>query len=108
MSKHFDWVELTARPLKDGLHESGYRFLRTTGGHHNADSVEMHEWADHAVFYGGVNIDVTRDGTFRVMPRGSTAWEEPDYLYASDAEFYPTDMDGAIKYLDFYRDVVRR
>ena len=92
----YRWVEIKPRPLKDGLHDSGYRFLRTYGGNAGVDPVEMHTHADHAQFFGAVNIDVTRDGTFRVMGHG---WRIPDYLYSSDAEFYPDNVGAAIKYM---------
>ena len=95
----YQWIEIKPRPLKDGLHDSGYRFLRTAGASNNTEPVEMHEWADHIAFYGPVNIDVTRDGIFRVMGRGASEWQEPKHLYQSDGEFSPVDVAAAIKYV---------
>ena len=96
----FDWIEIIPRPLKDGLHDSGYRFLRTIGGVVGGDPVEMHEWADHVQFQGAVNIDVTRAGVLRVMGRmGGGGWKEPKHLYVSDGEFFPSDMPAAMNYL---------
>ena len=107
----FVWVEFAYRPKKDGLHDSGYRFLRVTGVRRlddgSIEKVETHEWADHIAFYGPSNIDVEPDGTIRVMARAGEGWIEPDYYWASDAEFYPVNMDRAINYLRVhqYRNV---
>jgi len=84
----FEWIEFAYRPKKDGLHDSGYRFLRVTGVRRlddgTTEKVETHGWADHIAFYGPLNIDVEPDGTIRVMARASDGWAEPPYYYHSD------------------------
>jgi len=105
----FEWIEFVYRPKKDGLHDSGYRFLQVTGVRRlnggATEKVETHKWADHIVFYGPVNSDVEPDGTIRVMSRGGDGWAEPDYYYQSDAEFYPHDIDAAIKCLRAHQQI---
>ena len=83
----FRWVEFKHRPKRDGLHDSGYRFLRVVGVRPDGQRVETHEWADHIYFNSPTNVDVEADGTIRVMARNSEGWSEPSYYYQSDAEF---------------------
>ena len=108
----FEWVEFAYRPKKDGLHDSGYRFLRVTGVRRlddkTTEKVETHEWADHIAFYGPLNIDVEPDGTIRVMARAADGWAEPPYYYSSDAEFYPNDMPRAMSYLRVHEDIAAK
>ncbi len=105
----FEWVEFAYRPKKDGLHDSGYRFLCVTGVRRlddgTTEKVVTHQWADHIVFYGPSNIDVEPDGTIRVMARAGDGWAEPPYYHQSDAEFYPNDMQRAIKYLRVHESI---
>jgi hypothetical protein len=69
--REYDWLEWDYRPLSDGLHDSGYRFIRVAGvieQEHANNTYPLHQWADHIVVEGAVNMDVTRDGRMRIMP----------------------------------------
>lgn len=85
------WVEFQPRPKKDGLHDSGYRFIRLTGVDKEGGRHDLGEWHDHLIVEPECNIDVEPDGTIRIMPWGrtkfyfdgkewftSTAWIEAD------------------------------
>ncbi len=104
----FTHIELSYRPLKDGLHDSSFRFLRLIGVTPNGSRIPLHQWADHALFHGPVNIDVTRAGELRIMPwfgkghggdkRGLWVDEDADEgTFFSSAMFYANDGDHAAR-----------
>ena len=62
------WIEFQPRPKKDGLHDSGYRFIRLIGVDADGTRHDLGEWHDHLVIESGCNIDVTPDGVIRIMP----------------------------------------
>ncbi len=109
-TRGYDWLEFSYRPLKDGLHDSGYRFIKLIGvtmsdkRDGTIHQEELHQWADHLVLTGSANIDVTRDGTIRIMSWGNQGgWKVPrswSGYYGSDAMFHAKDMDAAIKRLE--------
>ena len=91
--KEFDWLEVDKRPLKDGIHDSGFRYITIVGvtieGGREVRT-DLHQWSDHIMFnsfidpYSGVNIDFTRDGTMRIMPWGGGKWKmDGDKFYSS-------------------------
>lgn len=101
MKQRFDWIEFHPKPKKDGLHDSGYRYIRLVGvkkredekGNrlgNGLDKTELNQWSDHVVIngfaseFGGANIDVEADGTIRIMPWAETGLEiEADSFYSS-------------------------
>jgi len=119
-SDNYSWIELRPRPLTDGHHESGFRYLSLTGVWtddrggivlDDDDGVrreDLHQWADHVMLYGVVNIDVELDGTIRLMCWGpKQSWEcneRPDF-YPSSAMFYPSDFDNTIALLTTYKEI---
>ena len=64
------WIEFVPRPKKDGLHDSGYRFIRLVGVDAENGRHDLGEWHDHLIVEPQCNIDVTEDGTIRIMPWG--------------------------------------
>ena len=94
----FDWLEFRFRPKKDGLHDSGYRFIALTGVNRTDDGedrAELHQWSDHVVLYGPTNIDVTAEGTIRIAPWSGGPWVNRDRTFISSAMFYPSDSATA-------------
>ena len=110
----FQYIELRARPSDEGLHESGYRFLALTGCWYEQEEnmtergdlkrQDLHQWSDHIVFYGPVNIDVEPDGTIRISPWGTNTWKSDDAFYASSAMFHPSDPEKAIRFMEITND----
>ena len=98
----YAWLEWKYRPLREGLHDSGYRYIQVAGvviemlPASDGELVQqqtrysLHQWADHIIVEGSVNMDVEPNGTMRIMPwlgevivekyetdfRGSDAWFE--------------------------------
>ena len=112
----YHWLEFDWRPLKDGLHDSGYRFLRVRGAkwdrkNSEIEYDELHQWADHITLMGPVNIDVTRDGVIRIMPwwgnAGEHGWvnQYGHRFFGSDAMFDPSDWERAISMMRNYKRV---
>lgn len=114
----FDWIEFYPRPKKDGLHDSGYRYIQLTGvrwpehptlAERGAlEKVELNQWADHVLLFGAINIDVEPDGTIRLMN-----WSHPgrwthDGFMGSTAQFGNTDWDQAVQVVQMYADIERR
>lgn len=96
MTAEYDWVEFKVRPKKDGLHDSGYRFLSVTGvrqGDSPADNVkvQLNEWADIINLYGVTYIDAEPDGTIRLMCRAGK-WSHTD-KGMSEAQFITSDPE---------------
>ena len=120
--KEYDWLEFKYRPLKDGLHDSGYRFIQLTGAWYERDESgnrvgepkkePLHQWSDHVVLEGPVNIDVERDGTIRIMHWPSRrGWVNRDgeaMHYLSSAMFESGDPEEDIKYLQAMVEVRRK
>jgi len=117
-SDNYSWIELRPRPLSDGHHESGYRFLSLTGAwtddkggtvlFDDDDGVrreDLNQWADHAMFYGVTNIDVELDGTIRIMCWGKNNWDHDGDFWSSSAMFYPQDLDSTIELLKTYKKI---
>jgi hypothetical protein len=107
----YAWIELRVRPHEVGLHESGFRYLAFTGYWHDDDGnlqkEDLHQWADHALFYGPVNIDAQPDGTIRIMSWGSaqSGWVNEDTFLGSDGTFHPGDYDTAISLMDTMKGI---
>jgi hypothetical protein len=109
-SNKYRWLELRARPYDLGLHESGFRFLAFTGCWIDDDGEvqkeDLHQWADHAIFYGPVNIDVEPDGTLRIMSWGTGGdWINEDGFLGSSGMFHPSDYAKAISMMNTMRNV---
>lgn len=87
----FHWLEFNFRPKKEGLHDSGYRFIRlvavTRAKQGGVTRTPLHQWADHVVLNGPVNIDVEANGTIRIMP-----WDHPGWTTNHDDHFYSSAM----------------
>lgn len=66
------YIEFHPRPKKDGLHDSGYRFIRLVGVDKDGGEHDLGEWHDHLIVEPECNIDVEPDGTIRIMPWGKT------------------------------------
>lgn len=66
--KELQWIEFKPRPKTDGLHDSGYRFIKLTGVDTDGERHDLGEWHDHLIVEPGCNIDVEEDGTIRIMP----------------------------------------
>lgn len=108
----FQWIEIDPRPLKDGLHDSGYRFLRLTGVSLDQDGKEvrtpLHQWSDHAIFLGPVNIDTTSDGRMRIMLWSQGQWDCEDArhgLFVSTAVFHVPDFKDAARTVEVLNEV---
>jgi len=105
-SREYQWLEFSPRPKKDGIHDSGYRYIRLVGVYVDDDGNEvredLHQWSDHVVFHSTVNIDVTKPGVIRIMPWGGTKQRFIHYdgtFFSSSAMIHPADFDQAIKHL---------
>lgn len=88
----FTWLEFRPRPKKDGLHDSGYRYIDLVGvAKVNGEEVrtQLHQWADVVTFEGGATIDVTEEGTIRIRPWLHRGWTTPDDVFSSSAAFEP-------------------
>jgi hypothetical protein len=90
----FTWIEFDPRPLKDGLHDSGYRYIRLTGVTPEKRRVELGQWHDALHLSLPTTMDVTREGTIRIMcERGHFVYDGRD-LWVSSAFI---DPDGRIR-----------
>ena len=114
---NYDWLEFSYRPLKDGLHDSGYRYIKLVGvtmspeRDGTVEKAELHQWADHVMLAGITNIDVTRDGTIRLMQWGSRSggWVNSwGGFYGSDAMFHTKNIDQAISYLETEKEIQKK
>ena len=100
MRTAFRWLEFKPRPKKDGLHDSGYRFIQLTGvnfaENHGEIRTPLHQWSDHVVLNGPVNIDVEADGTIRIMPWLAKGWisQNGDGHFYSSAMFDPVESSN--------------
>lgn len=100
----YDWLEFKVRPKKDGLHDSGFRYIQLTGATRNRETDQvtktpLNQWSDVVTLYGIVNIDVEPDGTIRLFQRGGGLWKAAwgeDY-FLSSAEFVSTTPEDDIK-----------
>ena len=106
----YDWLEFSYRPLKDGLHDSGYRYIKVVGVTMTADGVEeeeLHQWADHVLLNGITNIDVTKDGTIRLMCYiGQGGWrEQMRGFHGSDAMFAANNLDETVRQLEMEKEI---
>lgn len=77
------WIEFKPRPKKDGLHDSGYRFIQLTGVDDDGNRHDLGEWHDHLIVEPGCNIDVEPDGTIRIMP-----WASGTRFFFDGAEWF--------------------
>lgn len=78
MTAHnFKWVEYRPRPKKEGLHDSGYRFLDVYGIEADGTRVPISGYADHIwIRAPGANLDVTPEGVHRVaLLEGCLVWD---------------------------------
>lgn len=107
-SDKYTWIELRPRPYGVGLHDSGFRYLALTGCWIENDEVQsedLHQWADHALFYGPTNIDVELDGTIRIMPWGRNEWVNEDKFFGSDGMFHPANYAAAMGLMDAMKGI---
>ena len=65
---YFQYLIFKPRPKKDGLHDSGYRYIKLTGVTRDGEHHELGQYPDHLVVEAPCNIDVQDDGTIRIMP----------------------------------------
>lgn len=73
------YIEFRPRPKKDGLHDSGYRFIQLTGVDVDGGRHDLGEWHDHFIVEPKCNIDIEPDGTIRIMPWTGDGWKfDPD------------------------------
>jgi hypothetical protein len=81
------YFEFIPRPKKDGLHESGYRYIQLVGVTHSRERIDCGGWHDHLLSEVPVNIDVEPDGTIRIMPAmGTRFWVDAiDMFWGSTA-----------------------
>lgn len=108
----YDWLEFEIRPEEDGLHDSGYRFIKLTGvkrvqqanGEYKLEKTDLHQWSDHVLLYGVTNIDVEPDGTIRIATWGQGGgWVTRDEgmgFFPSSAEFAAQNLEHAKAHLD--------
>jgi hypothetical protein len=90
------YIRFRPRPKKDGIHDSGYRFIELTGVTHDGTEYPLGSWHDHFLLEPGCNIDVTPEGEIRIMPAlgktrflinpeqkifTSSAWIHPDGFF---------------------------
>jgi hypothetical protein len=113
----YDWIELEYRPKKDGLHDSGYRFLKLTGAKMSPKRdgtvyrEDLHQWSDHVMFQGPSNIDVTPDGTIRIMPGIGPSMQWVCYdtpVFFSSATFHAVNMAAAVKRLELEQEIIEK
>ena len=80
------YIKFQPRPKKDGLHESGYRFIRLVGVDKDNQEHDLGEWHDHLIVEPQCNIDVEPDGTIRIWPgRGLFRVDSRDRFWTSTA-----------------------
>lgn len=113
----FDWIEFDFRPKKDGLHDSGYRYIRLNGVRRMEnpvlaergilEKVELNQWSDHVLLFGAVNIDVEPDGTIRLANWADSRWTHDGFL-GSTAQFGNTSWDNALRIVQTYADIDKR
>ncbi len=109
--KKYDWLDFSYRPLKDGLHDSGYRFIKLVGVTITDDGEEredLNQWADHVLLSGITNIDVTADGTIRLMSylsQGHWINTFQGFSEGSSAMFRAENIDNAIGMLEVEKKV---
>lgn len=77
------WIEFKPRPKKDGLHDSGYRFIALTGVDKDGNRHQMGEWHDHLIVEPKCNIEVLvkRNPPAELNPRGSFTQSQPQKGY---------------------------
>ena len=113
MENTYLWLEVKMRPKKDGMHDSGYRFIQVTGVSRGEDVIEpvwirtpLHQRADHLTLYGVANIDFTEDGTMRIMCHDRAGgWVTQGWIEGSDAEFRSVDVSESVSLLNVMDDV---
>ena len=108
------WLEVKMRSRRDGMHDSGYRFIQVTGVSREEDSIELirtslHQWADHLTLYGVANIDFTEDGVMRVMCYDHAGgWVSQGWTEGSDAEFRSADVERSARLMKTMDDVYKK
>ncbi len=114
MKKPYIWLEVKMRPKKDGMHDSGYRFIQVTGvsrGERVNEWVRtpLHQWADHLALYGVANIDFTEDGVMRIMCHDRAGgWVDQGWTGGSDAEFRSVDVATSASLMAVMEDVYEK
>lgn len=109
----YRWLEFHPRPKKDGLHDSGYRYIRLVGAYVDEEgeihTEDLHQWSDHVLLYGPTNIDVTEDGVIRIMSwTAGGGWITTDHgWFPSSAMFYPDNPEQAVKTMQVNVEVLR-
>ena len=88
------WIEFRPRPKKDGLHDSGYRFIELVGVDAKGERWDLGAWHDLLDVEAPCSIDVTADGTIRFMPRKEQFWYDGRTLWVSSANI---DPDGRVR-----------
>lgn len=74
------YIKFRPRPKKDGLHDSGYRFIELIGVGVDGAEYDCGGWHDHVILEPPCNIDVEPDGTIRIMPWGGSPFFYDDEL----------------------------
>lgn len=77
------YIEFRPRPKKDGLHDSGYRFIRLVGVDGEGNDHDLGEWHDHLIVEPKCNIDVEPDGTIRIMP-----WSQTKFHFDPERQWF--------------------
>lgn len=105
----FDCIEFKPRPKKEGLHESGYRYINVIGvkiiKKGKIEKKKIAEWVDNITFskdisnktkredypYWNIAIDCAEDGTLRAFSRDAILlW---DGWAGSDIRFFLVKKD---------------
>lgn len=94
--KIFDYITFKAKSKKNGLHDSGFRFIEVYGvtrtGKKGFKKILISNKADNIRLDGIVSIDVTEDGTQRIFSRkGKIYWDS--YGPVNDNSWQPSDVD---------------
>lgn len=112
--REYDWIEFVPRPKKDGLHDSGYRYIKGYGVRYERGKAEgepcrdpLWEWADHVDFRCPTNWDVTAEGVIRAMPRGAAFRVYGDW-WGSDGEVHSSAPEVVANYILRDAEIMRK
>lgn len=81
------YIKFIPRPIEDGLHDSGYRYIKLVGVDlETKTEYDLGEGHDHLIVDPPCNIDVEPDGTIRIMPWAGTKF----YCQEGETGFFST------------------